>query len=229
MPILLVTILPSLLILAFFVFSDKFKEPKQSIIKIFIYGILITIPAYFLNTAFGDYFYYRTHASEHLIGSFLTAAPLEEGLKFLVLYFLVYKMKDFNEPIDGIVYGVCVSLGFATLENLYYVYAIDWGSYSTPMSIAYLRAFSAVPMHALAGCIMGYFFMKYSFVSRKDNLFFCFFVPFLLHGFYNLFAGINSFALYGLLIIGWIIAFKLFSNLIKIQKTKRKEYEKKIN
>ena len=229
MPLLLVTVLPSLLILAFFVFSDKFKEPKQSIIKVFIYGILITIPAYFLNTAFGDYFYYRTQVSEHLIGSFLTAAPLEEGLKFLVLYFLVYKMKDFNEPIDGIVYGVCVSLGFATLENFYYVYAIDWGSYSTPMSIAYLRAFSAVPMHALAGCIMGYFFMKYSFVSRKDNLFFCFFVPFLLHGFYNLFAGINSFALYGLLIIGWIIALKLFSNLIKIQKTKKKEYEKKIN
>ena len=35
---------------------------------------------------------------------------------------LVYKMKDFNEPTDGIVYGVCASLGFATLENFYYVY-----------------------------------------------------------------------------------------------------------
>ena len=228
MPLLLVTIIPSLLILAFFVFSDKFREPKKSIIKVFIHGILITIPAYFLNTAFGDYFYNRTLVSEHLIGSFLTAAPLEEGLKFLVLYFLVYKMKDFNEPIDGIVYGVCVSLGFATLENFYYVYAIDWGSQSTSMSVAYLRAFSAVPMHALTGCIMGYFFMKYSFVSRKDNLFFCFFIPFLLHGFYNLFAGINSFALYALLVIGWIIALKLFSRLKKMQRTKRREYEKKI-
>ena len=37
---------------------------------------------------------------------------------------LIYKMKDFNEPIDGIVYGVTVSLGFATLENIYYVYYI---------------------------------------------------------------------------------------------------------
>tara|TARA_B100001123_G_C15110341_1_gene947197 strand:- start:2 stop:688 length:687 start_codon:yes stop_codon:yes gene_type:complete len=228
MSLLLVTIIPSLLILAFFVFSDKFKEPKQSIIKVFVYGILITIPAYFLNTAFGDYFYYRTQVSEHLIGSFLTAAPLEEGLKFLVLYFLVYKMKDFNEPIDGVVYGVCVSLGFATLENFYYVYAIDWGSDTTPLSIAYIRAFSAVPMHALSGCAMGYFFMKYSFVSKKDNLFFCFFVPFLIHGFYNLFASVNTVALYALLVIGWIIALKLFSRLKKMQRTKRREYEKKI-
>ena len=31
-------------------------------------------------------------------------------------------MKDFNEPIDGVVYGITSSLGFATLENLYYVY-----------------------------------------------------------------------------------------------------------
>ncbi len=222
------TILPSLIILFFFISSDKFKEPTKSIIKVFVFGILITLPAYFLNTALGDYFYSRTNASEHLIGSFLTAAPLEEGLKFLVLYFLVYKMKDFNEPLDGIVYGVCVSLGFATLENFYYVYAIDWGDTTTPMAVAYIRAFSAVPMHALAGCFMGYFFMKYAFVSRKDNLFFCYFIPFLIHGFYNLFAGINYFALYALLIIGWLIIFKIFSDLKKIQKTKKKEYEKKI-
>ena len=34
-------------------------------------------------------------------------------------------MKDFNEPVDGIVYGVSVSLGFATLENIYYVYFLS--------------------------------------------------------------------------------------------------------
>tara|TARA_B100000029_G_scaffold438737_1_gene454901 strand:- start:3409 stop:4089 length:681 start_codon:yes stop_codon:yes gene_type:complete len=225
--LLLATVLPSIIILFFFIFSDKFKEPKKSIIKVFFYGVLITIPAYVLNSAFYDYFFYRTYASEHLIGSFLTAAPLEEGLKFLVLFFLVYKMKDFNEPMDGIVYGVCVSLGFATLENFYYVYGIDWEGQS-PMFVAWIRAFSAVPMHALAGCFMGYFFMKYSFVSKKDNLFFCFFIPFLLHGFYNLFASINTVALYGLLIIGWVVVLKLFGDLKKLQKLKKKEYEKKI-
>ena len=50
MTLLLVTILPSILIIMFFVYSDKFKEPRGEIIKVFFYGILITIPAYFLNT-----------------------------------------------------------------------------------------------------------------------------------------------------------------------------------
>ena len=50
MSLLLVTILPSILIILFFVNSDKFKEPKSEIIKVFIFGILITIPAYILNT-----------------------------------------------------------------------------------------------------------------------------------------------------------------------------------
>ena len=70
------------------------------------------------------FFYANTRVSENLISSFLTAAPVEEGLKLSVLYYFVYKMKDFNEPIDGIVYVVTVSLGFATLENFYYVYIL---------------------------------------------------------------------------------------------------------
>ena len=115
---LLITILPSLLIVTFFVKSDRFPEPTNQIIKIFIYGILICFPAFLLNTALIDV-YSSTGIRDVLISSFLSAAPVEEVLKFTVLYSLVYKMKDFNEPIDGIVYGVTVSLGFATLENIY--------------------------------------------------------------------------------------------------------------
>ena len=50
MALLLVTILPSILIILFFVYTDRFKEPIGEIIIVFFYGILITIPAYFLNT-----------------------------------------------------------------------------------------------------------------------------------------------------------------------------------
>ena len=115
MSLLLVTILPSILIILFFVNSDKFKEPKSEIIKVFIFGILITIPAYILNTFLGDFWYNNTKVSQNLISSFLTAAPVEEGLKLSILYYFVYKMKDFNEPLDGIVYGVIASLGVVTL------------------------------------------------------------------------------------------------------------------
>ena len=228
MALLLATILPSILIILFFVYSDKFKEPRGEIIKVFIYGILITIPAYFLNTYISDFFYNNTRVSEGLISSFLTAAPVEEGLKLSVLYYFVYKMKDFNEPLDGIVYGVTVSLGFATLENFYYVYLLADHFNTSSMALAIVRSFSAVPAHAVFGIFMGYFFMKYSFIKKGDNLFFAFIVPFVLHGCYNLFTASNFFVSLTLILISWIVALRLFSRLKKTQKRKRREYEKKI-
>ena len=227
MQLLLVTILPSILIVLFFVKSDRFKEPTKEIIKVFFLGILITIPAYFLNTYLSE-IWYSTNASEGLISSFLTAAPVEEGLKLSVLYFFVYKMKDFNEPVDGIVYGVTVSLGFATLENIYYVYLLADYFETTSMTLAILRSFSAIPAHAVFGVFMGYFFMKYAFIKKGDNLIFAFLIPFVLHGCYNLFTSSNFIISLILIIISWIIALRMFARLKKTQKTKRREYEKKV-
>ena len=78
-------------------------------------------------------------------------------------------MQDFNERMDGLVYGICVSLGFATLENIDYVYWQNIQDF-TSHEIAILRSFSAIPAHGAFGLIMGYFFMKYSFVQKKNNL-----------------------------------------------------------
>jgi len=227
MQLLLVTILPSIFIVLFFVKSDRFKEPTIEIIKVFFLGILITIPAYFLNTYLSE-IWYSTNASEGLISSFLTAAPVEEGLKLSVLYFFVYKMKDFNEPVDGIVYGVTVSLGFATLENIYYVYLLADYFETTSMTLAILRSFSAIPAHAVFGVFMGYFFMKYAFIKKGDNLIFAFLIPFVLHGCYNLFTSSNFIISLILILISWIVALRMFARLKKTQKTKRREYEKKL-
>ena len=227
MPLLLITILPSILIIIFFVNSDRFREPTSEILKVFFYGILITIPASFLNSFFASILY-QTKLHHSLIGSFFTAAPIEEGLKFAVMYYLVFKMKDFNEPLDGIVYGVSASLGFATLENFYYVYVLSDTFNTSAMSLAALRAFSAIPAHAVFGIFMGYFFMKYAFIKKGDNLIFAFVVPFALHGCYNLFVYSNFLVAIILIIISWIIGLRLFSKLKKGQGKKRKENEKKI-
>ena len=227
MIVLLATILPSIILVTYFVNSDKFKEPTFQIIKIFFLGILITIPAFFLNTYFGNFLETNTNISEDLIGSFLTAAPIEEGLKFSVLFYFVYKMKDFNEPLDGIVYGVCVSLGFATLENIYYVYVLKDYFETTSMALAVMRSFSAIPAHALFGAFMGYYFMKYAFISKKNNLYIFFFIPFLLHGFYNYLVVSNFLLVLVLLIIFWIIALRIFNNLKKSQTKKKLNLKKK--
>ena len=225
MYLLLVTIIPSIIIILFFTLSDRFKEPKKSIIKVFFYGCLICIPAFFINTYLDSFWFYQTKVPEELIGSFLVPALVEEALKFSILYYVVYKMKDFNEPIDGVVYGVTVSLGFATLENVYYVF---FSGYQDPLAVAYLIAFSAIPGHALDGVFMGYFFMKYVYVQKRNNLMLTFIVPYFLHAYYNYFAVVNYKIMYLELIVGWALAFILFRNLISKQKTKKNEYEKKI-
>ena len=224
---LLITILPSLLIVTFFVKSDRFPEPTKEIIKIFFYGIFLCFPAFYLNSALGNV-YDKTAIGDNLISSFLSAAPVEEVLKFTVLYSLVYKMKDFNEPIDGIVYGVTVSLGFATLENIYYVYILSDYFDTTSRSLAILRSFTAIPAHGVFGATMGYFFMKYALVQKQNNLAMCLIVPILLHGFYNFFA--SSYFIISLLIviISWIVLFNAFSRLKKSQIKKKKEYERKV-
>ena len=194
MNLLLITILPSFLIIIFFVKSEKFPDPTSSIIKIFCYGIFITIPAFIVNTFLSDFFV-KLNISQSLIFSFLTAAPVEEGLKFFILYY-VYVLKDYFE--------------------------------TTSMTLAVVRSFSAIPAHALFGAFMGYYFMKYAFISKKNNLFLCFFIPFLLHGFYNYLVVSNFLLVLVLLIIFWIIALRIFNNLKKSQITKKFEFEQKI-
>ena len=75
---------------------------------------------------------------------------------------------------------------------------------------------------------MGYFFMKYAFIKKGDNLFFAFIVPFVLHGCYNLFNCSNFIISLGLVLVSWIIALRMFSRLKKTQKGKKREYERKI-
>jgi RsiW-degrading membrane proteinase PrsW (M82 family) len=207
--------------------SDLFPEPNNQIFKIFFYGILLCIPAFIINTALGTFFS-NVGFDGTLLPTLLSAAPVEEILKFIVLYYLVYKMKDFNEPIDGIVYGVTVSLGFATLENIYYVYVLSDYYNVSSQSLAILRSFSTIPAHGIFGATMGYFFMKYTFIKKQDNLTLCIIVPILLHASYNFFVSTNFLIALLIICISWFILLNAFSKLKNKQKKKKKEYEKKI-
>lgn len=69
----------------------------------------------------------------------------------------------FNEPFDGIVYSVMVSMGFAATENIFYVLE---GGYQT----ALVRAFTAVPAHATFGILMGYYMGKAKFSNNRIML-----------------------------------------------------------
>ena len=226
---LAITVVPSIIILLFFYLSDKFKEPKSTITTVFFLGILICLPAGILNGFMSDNFGDPKNQND-LTHSFLGPAWTEEILKFLVLYTIVLRRKEFNEPMDGLVYGVVVSLGFATYENYTYVY--EWAAVIAQEEnvnlselsnyIAFARSYSAVPMHGLNGAVMGYYFGMYAFSGNKNFLGLSLGLPYLFHGFYNYILFPNSMII---IVILLIFSLYLHKDLRKKQELKKTEKE----
>tara|TARA_B100001029_G_C15020327_1_gene430108 strand:+ start:128 stop:811 length:684 start_codon:yes stop_codon:yes gene_type:complete len=224
---LLITILPSLAILFYFIYSDKFKEPRKIIIITFLLGVLITIPAGYLNHYVMETFENNNRVNNALIGGFFAGGLVEESLKFLVFYFYVLKEKAFNEPMDAIVYGVVVSLGFATLENYDYVFRIAEKYEMSPLDMAIGRAYTAVPMHALCGVIMGFYFGMYTFVSGGKNLSLALIVPYIFHGTYNFLCAFPPYYIFVIFIL-LVFSYLLHKNVKETQRLKKREHEEKI-
>ena len=219
---LLITIIPSIIILGFFIFSDKFKEPKLTVLVIFFLGYLICLPAGTLNDFSYKLLEDGTDLSKRLGYSFLGPAWAEELLKFSILYLIVLRRDEFNEPMDGVVYGVAASLGFATYENYDYVFRLAEQWDLVPMDLAIWRSYSAIPMHGLNGCLMGFYFGKYAFTGDKKFLLLSLLIPFLMHGLYNFLDYPYSLIIVVILVIYSLI---LHSDLKKIQKSKKQEKE----
>ena len=223
---LLITILPSLVLVLYFIKSDKFKEPNRIIIITFLFGILITIPAGYLNSLIDKNFATGERFNDALLSGFFGGGPVEELLKFSVLYFYILKEKAFNEPMDGLVYGILASLGFATLENLQYVFYFD-SEFWTAQEIAIFRSYSAIPMHGLCGAIMGFYFGQYAFSANKKYLGLAIIVPIIFHGSYNFMCDYNWYYAVSIVAVGFIFALLLHRNLKLLQKEKKKEHEEK--
>ena len=232
MSTIFLTFFPPILLLLYFTLSDRFKEPKGTVLLIFFLGFLICLPAGILNGLSHNFFYDGSKYSENLTRSFLGPAWAEELLKFSILYLIVLKRNEFNEPMDGLVYGVVVSLGFATYENYTYVY--EWAEqiakkdgYSfTELSylVALGRSYSAIPMHGLNGAVMGYYFGMYAFSGNKKFLIFSLLLPYLFHGFYNFLIWPYPMIIIGILVI---FTFYLHNELKQKQKLKKIEKETK--
>jgi len=185
MVLLAISLAPILVILFYLYFRDKYeKEPVGLIIRAFVLGAISTIPIVIVEMYLSDLWEQFTggRADKYATAAysaFVVASFTEELFKLLVV-FLFWSNKNFNEKFDGIVYAVFVSMGFAAVENVMYVYG---GGTSTGI----LRAFTAVPGHAIFGIVMGYYLgiAKFHKEIRSINIVLAFFMPFLLHGIYD--------------------------------------------
>lgn len=95
------------------------------------------------------------------LDNFFGVALIEEGFKFLFLYFATRNNKHFDSLFDGMIYAIFVSLGFAALENIFYV--VDGG-----VSVALTRAVMSVPGHMFFAVFMGYYYSMWHIYKLAD-------------------------------------------------------------
>lgn len=183
---LALAIFPTILIAGIIYRADRHEREKWlPLSSCFILGMLVTFPVMKVQEIF-----YRWGVDDPAslfwvcVTSFLVVSFTEEFFKFLTLLFFPFFRPFFNEPLDGIVYAVMISMGFATLENI--LYAMEFSVATTV-----LRGLTAVPAHAVFATMMGYFVGKAKFKpTRSIQIRFLLMglsIAVLVHGVYDFF------------------------------------------
>lgn len=235
--LILIAVFPPIYFLLFFHFKSQEKEHALSkIFFIFFLGIIILLPVLFIELII-DSIIKESIANIYLssfLTSFIVAASCEEIAKYLIIKKFIYYNDNFNTIMDGIIYTISVSLGFATLENLIYIF--NYG-----LNIGYIRAFTAIPLHVFASGIMGYYIgraksennlKQTNFLLKKGLL-----TAVIIHGLYNFFIFLSeineshyvfNIFIYPLLIFSFIFLmkkiniYKSSSSFVKNKKVNRK-------
>jgi protease PrsW len=181
MSLLLISLAPIALIGFYVWFRDKYeREPIRMLLIAMFAGAVIVIPVMVVENIIqsaGNSLQGLASAAWH---AFAVAGFTEELFKFIALYLLIWKSPEFNDKYDGIVYATFISLGFAGVENVMYV---TGSGFSTGL----MRAFTAVPAHAIFGITMGFYFGMARFYPQrqKELKAKALWVPILLHGIYD--------------------------------------------
>ena len=168
MVLLALALAPAIVIMIYIYIKDKYeKEPVKFVLKNFGLGATASIIMTLLIGVILKMIFPKADPLsivEQFFKAFVVVALVEEFSKYIIVRYYAQRNKEFDEPFDGIVYAVMVSMGFAALENILYVFQFG-------IENGILRAFTAVPAHATFGIIMGYFMGKSKFAkSKKDKI-----------------------------------------------------------
>ena len=167
MVLLLSALAPVAAVIIFIYVKDKYeKESKRLLFTAFALGGIISIIITTILYMFFDLFLPlpdNYSIWQQFVKAFFVVALIEEFSKYIMVRAFLQPRKAFNEPFDGIIYAVMVSMGFAAVENIMYV--VQGG-----IDVAVLRAFTAIPAHATFGVLMGYYMGKAKFSKNRIQL-----------------------------------------------------------
>ena len=160
-----IAVLPAVLLWVYILRKDAKPEPTGQIVKAILLGVATVPPIILVEMGISSVLFgggEPTSIIGNAADAFLVAAIPEECFKLLALWLVLRKNPHFDEHYDGIVYAVCVGLGFATVENIGYVVLDDnWAS------VGIMRAIFSVPGHYAFAVLMGFYYAQYHFVKRS--------------------------------------------------------------
>lgn len=189
-------ILPSLTWLSYYLKKDIHPESNRMIIKIFLWGAVITVPVFFVQMGFAIALSKFSAQLSPLVVSliywFLIISFTEEFFKYLVVRQKIINNKELDEPLDIMLYMVIAALGFAALENILYMFSpVDTLSFNDIINrtviISFIRFIGATFLHTLCSGLIGYF-LAISFCEtkkRKIVFFSGLLAATVLHGLYD--------------------------------------------
>ena len=191
--LILISALTPVAVLLWYIYrKDKVQpEPTKWLLKAFGFGVLsaflsfvFSVPVSFLLGMEMDA---NTYSSirEAFADAFVLAAIPEELAKLIMLWLLLRKNPHFDERFDGIVYAVCIGMGFAGIENvMYLIGGIENGTW---IGTGIVRALFSVPAHFLFAVLMGYYYSIYHFgIDRSTKIkVLVLAAPIIAHGIYD--------------------------------------------
>jgi protease PrsW len=147
----LLSVAPCVLWLWYFSGHSPYKRPAWRVLVVtFALGALATGPALALNLIGQSLFigFFGSARLSHVLVLLFVVGPVEELLKLLAVYIYAYRRKEFDEPLDGVVFSATAALGFAAVENVIYLLRND-------PTLMLLRGPLSNPGHALFSAIWG--------------------------------------------------------------------------
>lgn len=161
--LLALALAPGIAIGLYIYLKDKHEpEPLSLLLISFLYGCASIFVTLIISYPLDVLLALRIDSVvDQFANAFFKVALVEEFSKFVFIRFILYRNKNFNEPFDGIVYAIMVGMGFATLENVLYVFQFGF-------TTGIVRMFTAVPAHATFAILMGYFLGKAKFTHRRE-------------------------------------------------------------
>jgi len=187
-------VLPSLVWLFYYLKKDDHPEANSSILKIFFWGAVITIPVFFVQIGLSVVLekFNLSPLLASLLYWFLVISFSEEVFKYLVIRFKVINSPDLDEPIDIMIYMVIAALGFTAIENILYIFTpTSQFSFSDLVSrtlvLSFIRFIGATFLHTLCSAVVGYF-LAMSLCKLKNRIIYIvggLFIAVVLHGLYD--------------------------------------------